>query len=212
MAPSQLIRQRGGMRAHPVWDRASRSHGGNGAVSLRYLGGERASPRTLDLAWPTRRATALLLRTCYVTFAVIAMFGTTGVAILLEMLWPGVIVDLLALAIGCLGLGLLRHRRPWPLLIGILGTAVVYAVYVRCDGTIELAGFALLYLATFLGWRAGKKRREPKGDPAWLELPELDKRLELDSGLTDVHVGRPNELNGGPVLDARNTPIDVRWM
>jgi hypothetical protein len=212
MAPSHLIRQRGGVSARPVCDPVSGSHAGNGAALLGNLRGERTSPRTLGLAGPTRRATALLLRTCYVTLAVIAMLGTTGIAILLEMLWPGVIVDLLALAIGCLGVGLLRHRRPWPLLIGILGTAIVYAIYVRCDSTIELAGFALLYLAAFLDWRAGKKRRGPKDDIAWIESSELDKRLELDSGLTDVHVCRANEFDSGPVLDARNTSIDGRWM
>jgi hypothetical protein len=97
-------------------------------------------------------------------------------------------------------------------LIGILGTAIVYAIYIRCDDSVELSGFALLYLAGYLDWRAHKGRRESKDDVAWIESSDLDEGLERDIGLTDVQICRPEEFYRAPVLDARNVPIDGRWM
>ncbi len=110
-------------------------------------------------------ATALSLVVCYGTLAVIALLGALGFAITLnEKLWAGAIVTFAALAVGGLGLGLARHRRPWPIMVGGLGAAVIgYAMYVRYDRLTEVAGFALLCIAAVWDWRA-RRNSIPK-DP-----------------------------------------------
>ena len=101
-------------------------------------------------------ATALSLVVCYGTLVVIALLGALGFAITLnEKLWAGAIVTFAALAVGGLGLGLARHRRPGPILLGGLGAAVIgYAMYGRYDRLTELAGFALLSIGAVWDWRA----------------------------------------------------------
>ncbi len=100
-------------------------------------------------------ATALSLVVCYGTLAVIALLGALGFAISLnEKLWAGAIVTFAALAVGGLGLGLARHRRPWPALVGGLGATVIgYAMYGRYDRLTELVGFVLLCLGAVWDWR-----------------------------------------------------------
>jgi hypothetical protein len=117
--------------------------------------GDIMPPRGSKLGWLTGLATALSLFACYGTLAVIGVLGAIGIAIALdEALWAGVIVAFAALAVGGLGLGLLRHRQPWPFLIGVLGAmAIGYAMYVQYDRSIELSGFVSLCLAAFWDWR-----------------------------------------------------------
>jgi hypothetical protein len=123
-------------------------------------------PRSSKLAWLAGLATALSLFACYGTLAVIAVLGAIGIAIVLdEALWAGAIVVFAALAVGGLGLGLLRHRQPWPFLIGILGAvAIGYAMYVQYVRSIELSGFVLLCLAAFWDWRL-RRVPAPKAQP-----------------------------------------------
>lgn len=110
-------------------------------------------------SWLAGMATALSLAVCYGTLAVIAILGALGFAITLnEKLWAGGIVTFAALAVGGLGLGLARHRRPWPILVGGIGAAVIgYAMYGRYDRLTELAGFALLCLGAVWDWRLRRR-------------------------------------------------------
>lgn len=105
--------------------------------------------------WLAGAATVFSLIACYGTLAVIALLGVLGVAITLDKaLWAGAIVTFAALAVGGLALGLLRHRRPWPILLGGLGAAILgYVMYGRYDRMTELAGFVLLCLAALWDWR-----------------------------------------------------------
>ncbi len=105
--------------------------------------------------WLAGAATAFSLVACYGTLAVIALLGTLGIVIALdEALWAGAIVAFAVLAVGGLGLGLMRHRQPWPVLTGGLGAAVLgYTMYARYDRLTEIAGFVLLCLAAFWDWR-----------------------------------------------------------
>lgn len=105
--------------------------------------------------WLAGAATALSLVACYGTLVVISLLGVLGIAIAVDKaLWAGAIVAFAALAVGGLGLGLVRHRRPGPILVGGLGASVLgYAMYVHYARLIELAGFVLLCLAAFQDWR-----------------------------------------------------------
>ena len=99
--------------------------------------------------------TVLSLIVCYGTLALIGILGALGVAIAVNnTLWAGAIVAFAALAVVGLGAGLMRHRKPWPLLTGGTGAAVIaYAMYVHYDRTIEISGFLLLSLAALWDWR-----------------------------------------------------------
>ncbi len=123
-------------------------------------GTEVMSFKTSRFGWIAGVATALSLVACYGTLAVIGLLGVLGIAIALdETLWAGAIVAFAALAVGGLGLGLLRHRRPWPILLGGLGAvALGYAMYGPYDRLIEVAGFVLLCLAAVWDWRLRRVR------------------------------------------------------
>ena len=113
------------------------------------------SRKNSRFGWLAGVATIFSLVACYGTLAVIALLGALGVAIVLdEALWAGAIVTFAALALGGLALGLIRHRKPWPTLLGGLGVlALGYAMYVQYDRLTELAGFVLLSIAAFWDWR-----------------------------------------------------------
>ena len=99
--------------------------------------------------------TLLSVAACYGTLALISVLGTLGIAIAVDnSLWTGAIVAFAVLAVIGLGLGLLRHGKSWPVLIGGLGAAiVVYAMYVQYDRMVEISGFVLLSLAALGDWR-----------------------------------------------------------
>ncbi len=104
--------------------------------------------------WFAGAATVLSLVACYGTLVVISLLGVLGVTIAInKALWAGAIVAFAALAVGGLGLGLVRHRHPWPILVGGFGAvAIGYAMYVHYARLIELAGFVLLCIAAFWDW------------------------------------------------------------
>ncbi|OYV75750.1 MAG: hypothetical protein B7Z66_11685 [Chromatiales bacterium 21-64-14] len=105
--------------------------------------------------WLAGAATALSLVACYGTLVVITLLGALGITIAVNnALWAGAIVTFSILAVGGLGLGLARHRRPWPILVGGLGAlTLAYAMYVHYARLTELAGFVLLCIAAFSDWR-----------------------------------------------------------
>ncbi len=97
---------------------------------------------------------------CYGTLALISLLGAMGVALVVDnALWAGAIVGFAALAVVGIALGIMRHRQPWPLLIGVIGAGVIaYAMFVHYDRVIELAGFAILCGASFWDWRLRQTR------------------------------------------------------
>ena len=108
------------------------------------------------MRWLAALSTALSLATCYGTLAIITLLGVLGTSIVVnETLWAGAIVAFAAIATVGLGLGLTRHRQPWPILVGGFGAAAIgYVMYVQYDRLIEVAGFLLLSVAAIWDWRS----------------------------------------------------------
>lgn len=99
--------------------------------------------------------TLLSLVACYGTLVLVSILGALGFAIVINTtIWAGAIVAFAILAVIGLALGFSRHRKPLPIVIGILGPALIsYTMLADYSRIIELLGFALLSLATFLEWR-----------------------------------------------------------
>jgi len=115
-----------------------------------------ASPsETSWTRWLPGAATILSMAACYGTLALISVLGALGVVLVVDdALWAGAIVAFAVLAVAGIALGLLRHRQPWPLVLGAAGAAVIaYTMYVHYDRMVELAGFAILCGAALWDWR-----------------------------------------------------------
>ncbi|MFP3941052.1 MAG: methyltransferase type 11, partial [Thermoanaerobaculia bacterium] len=60
-------------------------------------------------------------------------------------LWAATIAGAAALATVATALNLRRHRRPWPLLVCLLGAgSIVYVMFASYDPVLEALGFAAL--------------------------------------------------------------------
>lgn len=103
--------------------------------------------------------TVLSLLTCYGTLALIGVLGMLGIVISFNnTVWAGAIVAFAVLAVIGLGLSLTQHHKPWPVLLGTLGAAVlVYVMFVQYDRMIEILGFIFLSAAAFWDWRLKSK-------------------------------------------------------
>lgn len=99
--------------------------------------------------------TLLSLITCYGTLALASILGALGFAIAINnSIWAGAIVAFSVLAVIGLAMGYARHRKPWPMIIGISGAVLIsYTMLVEYSRIIELSGFAMLALAAFLDWQ-----------------------------------------------------------
>lgn len=115
-------------------------------------------PDTLKRSWLAPLAAALSLLTCYGTLAAMALLGALGIGIALnEAVWAGAIVLFAALAVAALALRWWRHGRGLPVGLGVAGLALIaFAMYVSYSLPVELAGFALLCLGTWVDWRGGR--------------------------------------------------------
>ncbi len=113
------------------------------------------------LRWLAALSTVLSLVACYGTLAVIAVLGMLGTVIALnETVWAGAIVVFTSIAAVGLVMGFLRHRRPWPVLVGGLGAvAIATVMLVQYDRLIEVAGFVLLCAGAVWDWRSGRNPR-----------------------------------------------------
>jgi len=68
--------------------------------------------------------------------------------------WAVSIVAFAVLAVVGLALGAMRHHKPWPLMVGGVGAAmIVFVMFAQYDRVNELSGFALLVLAALWDFR-----------------------------------------------------------
>ncbi len=120
--------------------------------------------------WLARGATALSLLACYGTLIVVAGLSALGVTIAINLqVWAAAIVIFAVVAVLGVGLGARRHGVWWPLILAVLGAALVAcAMYLpgRIEGiagiagisarVVEIAGFAALIIAAVWDWRLCK--------------------------------------------------------
>lgn len=105
--------------------------------------------------------TALALIACYGTLAVVGLLSLARISVSInEGIWAAAIVLFALLALVGLFLSWRRHRRIWPVVLGIVGVGViVFTMGVAYNRVVEFVGFAVLVGAVILDWRA--KRGPP---------------------------------------------------
>lgn len=97
-------------------------------------------------------ATGAALISCYGILAIVALLSVLGMAVEIEPgLWAASISGAALLATAGTAWNLRRHRKPWPLLLSLLGAgAILYVMFGSYEATIEAAGFVVLVGA--VGW------------------------------------------------------------
>jgi MerC mercury resistance protein len=106
-------------------------------------------------AWLSVASTLLSFLACYGTLVIIAILGALGIAVAVnETLWTAAIVGFAGLAIVGLMASYRCHKQYLPLVLGLLGFAVVvYAMYFQYHRLTEVVGLALLAVAALIDWR-----------------------------------------------------------
>ena len=109
--------------------------------------------------WLAGAGTILALCACYGTLGLVALLSMMGVTVAVhEGAWAGTISVFAVLAVGGMALGYRRHGALPPLVLAALGAAlIVWVMFGVYHLAVELAGFALLVVATFWDWRVKQK-------------------------------------------------------
>lgn len=117
--------------------------------ALRRLA-RRLDPRRLKRVgqrglWGAVAAGTALL-SCYGVLAAVGLLSVLGTTVELDPgLWAATIAGAALLATAATAWNLRRHRKPWPLLLAVLGSgAIVYVMFGSYDPVLEGAGFAAL--------------------------------------------------------------------
>lgn len=107
----------------------------------------------------------LALFSCYGTLAVVALMSAMGVTMAVnEGVWAGAIVAASALTTAIIGLGMRKHRSAIPLMIAILGTALItYTMFFEYALVVEIIGFTLLGAATLYDFNLRRWAKVPAG-------------------------------------------------
>lgn len=105
--------------------------------------------------WLAPVAAALSVAVCYGTLAIVALLGALGVGIALnETAWAGAIVLFATLTVAVLALRARHHARWGAVPVAAAGLALIaFAMYVSYSRGVELSGFVLLMVGTWLDWR-----------------------------------------------------------
>jgi len=111
------------------------------------------------------------LLACYGTLAVVAGLSALGVTIIVNVhVWAAAIVLFALAAVFGVAVGYRRHGNAAPLILAVVGAALVAtAMYIPDriesetgvpDRVVEIAGFAALITAALWDWRICKSERE----------------------------------------------------
>lgn len=111
--------------------------------------------------WLAGAATVLAIAACYGTLVLIGALALMGITLAPHAgVWAGVISVLALLAAAGVLLGYRRHRAIAPLLLALLGAALILWVMLGSyDRLMELAGFAVLVAAAVWDWRLKRATR-----------------------------------------------------
>ena len=148
--PSEVTRRIAGSLGARAVEIAMRRPAEPAPPSLPRRIARRLDPRRLKRVgqqglWGAVAAGAALL-SCYGILLGVALLSLMGLAVEVDAgLWAATIAGAATLATVATALNLRRHRRPWPLLVCLLGTgAIVYAMFASYDPVLEALGFAAL--------------------------------------------------------------------
>ncbi len=105
------------------------------------------------------------LLACYGTLAAVGVMSALGATMALnEGVWAGAIVCFAALACIAIGFGWRKHRSIVPLITALAGLVLLaYAMFIEYQMATELAGFALLGIATWLDFNRRRWSTVPGG-------------------------------------------------
>lgn len=97
-------------------------------------------------------ATGAAIVSCYGVLAGVTLLSLLGATVELDPgLWAATIAGAALLATAATASNLRRHRKPWPLLLAVVGAgAIVFVMFGRYDPVLEGAGFAALVAAVGL--------------------------------------------------------------
>jgi len=85
----------------------------------------------------------------------VSILGMLGFVIAINnTIWAGTILAFAILAVIGLASGFSHHRKPLPMLIGVLGAVLIsHTMQAEYSRVIELSGFALLSVVAILEWQ-----------------------------------------------------------
>jgi arsenite methyltransferase len=104
--------------------------------------------------WGAVAAFAALIA-CYGTMGLIGILALLGIGLAVdEGIWAMAIAGAAVLAAIATGFNLRRHGQPWPLVLAVVGAAIiVYVMFVSYSMIVEAIGFAVLIAAVGLDLR-----------------------------------------------------------
>jgi hypothetical protein len=122
----------------------------------------RATTGAHGFVWLAGGATILAFATCAGTQLPVGMLSLMGATlVVVQGASAGAISALVLLAVMGVLLGYRHHRAPVPLILALVGAALVLWVMLgRDDRLMELAGFAALAAASAWDWRLKRANRK----------------------------------------------------
>jgi uncharacterized integral membrane protein len=123
---------------------------------------------TVRFGWLGGAGALLAIAACYGTLAVLGALSLLGVTLAInEAAWAGAISLFAVIAVAGMAFGYSRHRVKAPLIIAVVGAALIlWAMFVSYSRIVEICGFAALIAAAVWDWRltkgAGGREAAPK--------------------------------------------------
>jgi len=150
-------------------------------TELRMIRGEKAPAKAIQ--WMKRLNPARILRdfqrrglwgavsfllaliACYGTLATVALLSMTGVTLALnDQIWAGTIVLFSIITALVIAMGIKKHRSMTPMVLAVMGAATIsYTMFFNYNILIEIAGFIILALSTFLDFDKRRWSKVPGG-------------------------------------------------